>query len=320
MGNLTVAVLGKQGYSSALGKKGTSTDITLYNIKKGENTVTLIEPTRYPDRLAPLFYACSLAKVAIVVVDELNPKFGEQLVMLQCCRINSGYFVLRKYITQEKIELLVKGTILENYKFVADEPARLKEALIAEATQTATTTDEQRSGTVSVDHAFNVKGVGVVILGLVANGVIQKHNTMNMLPGTKTTQIRSIQKNDENFDSAIEGDRVGLALKNLKVDDVDRGTVLTNDPRVKVSKQIETQANLVKYWSTPIKVGMVLHLGNWMQSLNSKVESVTDNGDWRKPTLKVSLEKEIVYRPGDTAVLMYLESEKLRIAGTVELP
>jgi selenocysteine-specific translation elongation factor len=320
MGNLTVAVLGKQGYSSALGKKGTSTDITLYNIKKGENTVTLIEPTRYPDRLAPLFYACSLAKVAIVVVDELNPKFGEQLVMLQCCRINSGYFVLRKYITQEKIELLVKGTILENYKFVADEPARLKEALIAEATQTATTTDEQRSGTVPVDHAFNVKGVGVVILGLVANGVIQKHNTMNMLPGTKTTQIRSIQKNDENFDSAIEGDRVGLALKNLKVDDVDRGTVLTNDPTVKVSKQIETQANLVKYWSTPIKVGMVLHLGNWMQSLNSKVESVTDNGDWRKPTLKVSLEKEIVYRPGDTAVLMYLESEKLRIAGTVELP
>ncbi len=73
MGNLTVAVLGKQGYSSALGKKGTSTDIILYNMKKGENTVTLMEPTRFPDRLAPLFYACSLAKKAIVVVDELNP-------------------------------------------------------------------------------------------------------------------------------------------------------------------------------------------------------------------------------------------------------
>jgi len=59
MGNLTVAVLGKLGYCSALGKKGTSTDITLYNLKKGEDTVTLIEPTRYPERLAPLFYACS---------------------------------------------------------------------------------------------------------------------------------------------------------------------------------------------------------------------------------------------------------------------
>jgi len=69
MGNLTVAVLGKLGYSSNLAKKGTSTDITLYNLKKGEDVITFIEPTRYPDRLAPLFYACSLANKAIVVVD-----------------------------------------------------------------------------------------------------------------------------------------------------------------------------------------------------------------------------------------------------------
>ena len=90
MGNLTVAVLGKLGYSSALGKKGTSTDITRYNLKKGEDTVTLIEPTRYPDRLAPLFYACSIAKKAIIVVDELNSYLGESLVMLQCCGLEGG--------------------------------------------------------------------------------------------------------------------------------------------------------------------------------------------------------------------------------------
>jgi hypothetical protein len=35
MGNLMVAVLGTPGYGSVLGKKGTSTDITLYNLKKG---------------------------------------------------------------------------------------------------------------------------------------------------------------------------------------------------------------------------------------------------------------------------------------------
>jgi selenocysteine-specific translation elongation factor len=320
MGNLTVAVLGKQGYSGTLAKKGTSTDITLYNIKKGENTITLIEPTRYPDRLSPLYYACSLSKKAIVVVDELNPTLGEQLVMLECCRINSGYFVLRNYVTQEKIESIVKGTILENYKFVPDEPSTLKEALMADATQTVAITEEQTPGTIPVDHAFNVKGVGTVILGLVANGIIQKHDIMKVLPGTKTTHIRSIQKHDENFDSAIEGDRVGLALKNLKVDDIDRGTVLTNDPTIKTSKQIESSANLVKYWSIHFKVGMVLHIGHWMQSLKCTIESVSDKGDWRKPTLVLSLEKEIVYCPGDTAVLLYLEGGKLRVAGILELP
>ena len=178
---------------------------------------------------------------------------------------------------------------------------------------------EQPSGTVPVDYAFNVKGVGVVILGVVANGVVQKHVAMSVLPGTKTTQSRSIQKHDDEFNCAYEGDRVGLALKNVKVDDVDRGTVLTSDPTVKASKVIKARASLVKYWSSPLKTGMVLHLGHWMQVLNSKVESVSDEGDWHKTTLTLTLEKEIVHRPGDTAFLMYLEGGKLRVAGTVEL-
>lgn len=320
MANLTVAVLGKLAYSSALAKKGTSTDITLYNLKKGESTVTFIEPTRYPDRLAPLFYACSLAKKAIVVVEELNATLGELLVMLQCCGVNSGFFVLKNYITPEKVQPLLKGTILENYKFVTDEPSILREELVAEATQTATPNTRKETGTVPVDHAFNVKGIGAVILGVVSDGIIQKHDTLKVLPGTKTTQIRSIQKHDNEFDSAEEGDRVGLALKNVKVDEVNRGTVLTNDSTIKTSNKIEAKAFIIKYWSTPIKVGMVLHVGHWMQVLNCKVESVNDGVDWHKPTLTLSLEKEIVHRPNDRGVLMYLEGGKLRVLGTIELP
>ena len=135
MGNITVAVLGASGYSSGVAKKGTSTDITLYDLKKGETTVTLIEPTRYPERLAPLFYACALATKALVVVDELNATFGEQLVMLQCSDIRSGYFVLRNYIPKEKLEPLLKGTSLEHFEFIDDDPTMIRETQLAEAAQ-----------------------------------------------------------------------------------------------------------------------------------------------------------------------------------------
>ncbi len=320
MTNLTVAVLGKLGYSNNFGKKGTTTDITLYNLKKGENTVTLIEPVRYPDRLAPLFYACSLAKTAIVVVEELNATLGEQLVMLQCCGVNSGYFVLKNYITPEKIQPLVKDTILENYKFVDDEPNLLREELIAQITQIPTSEKQQTFGTVPVDHAFNVKGIGAVILGVVAKGAIKVHDTLKVFPGTQSTQVRSIQKHDDNFDSANETDRVGLALKNIKIVEIDRGTVLTNDPEIKTTKTLNAQASLVKYWQIPIKTGMVLHIGHWMQVLNCTVEAVSEETDKINPTLTLSLDKEIVYCPNDTAVLMYLEGGKLRVMGTIKLP
>lgn len=319
MGNLNVAVLGKLGYSRALAKKGTSTDITLYNYKKGENTLTFVEPTSYPDRLAPLFYACSLAKKAIVVVDELNSTLGESLVMLQCCGVKSGYFVLRNYITPDKVQPLLKGTILENYKFVADEPIPLREELAVDTAKTTLSTKKE-IGTVPIDHAFNVKGIGAVVLGTVVDGIVKKHDVMNVFPGAKKAQIRSIQKHDDDFVSAYEGDRVGLALRNVKVDDLDRGTVLTNDTTIKLSKKFEASASIVKYWSTPIKQGMVLHLGHWMQVLNCKVKAVKDGDDWRKPTLTLSLEKEIVHRPNDRAVLMYLEGGKLRVTGTINLP
>jgi selenocysteine-specific translation elongation factor len=323
MGNLTVAILGTQGYGESLGKKGTSTDITLYNLKKGEDTVTFIEPTRYPERLASLFYSTSLAKKAIVVVDELNATLGECLVMLSCSNLNGGYFVLRNYLPREKIEPLIRGTSLEKFEFVEDNPMLLKEKLLVEAarnTPTIPTECLQSVGVVPVDHSFSVKGVGVVILGVVAYGSILKHDTVKVLPGAKKAQIRSIQKHDDEFDCAHKDDRVGLALKNVEVEDLERGTVLTTDVSVKSVKTIKAKASLVKYWQAPMKSEMVVHLGHWMQFIPARVETVCDDGNWRKPLLTLSLEKELVYRLGDRAVMSHLEGGKLRVAGTIELP
>jgi selenocysteine-specific translation elongation factor len=320
MGNITVAVLGALDYGGKIAKKGTSTDITLYNLKRGEDTVTFIEPTRYPERLAPLFYACALAKKALIVVDEINSTLGESLVMLQCSDIKSGYIVLRNYVPKEKIEALIKGTSLEKFEIVVDDPNVLREKLLFDASQQKIEVPGgQPIGTIPVDHAFNVKGVGVVILGVVVYGVVQKHVALNVFPAAKTAQVRSIQKHDEEYDVAGEGDRVGLALKNVEVEDLDRGTVLTNDPSIKTSTVLKTQAALVKYWQTPIKPGMVMHVGHWTQFITAKVDTVADAGDQKKLSLTLTLDKPLVHRPGDKAVLMYLEGAKLRVTGTIEL-
>jgi selenocysteine-specific translation elongation factor len=214
MGNLTVAILGPVGYGGNLGKKGTATDITFYNLKKGEDTVTIIEPSRYPERLAPLYYAVSLSKYAVVVVDEINAMFGEMLVMLQCANVTNGVLVLRNYIPKEKIQPLLKDTNLAGYEFMQEDNNMLREKLLAiAAQQKPPEAIANPVGIVPVDHAFNVKGVGVVVLGVVSSGTIAKHAVLKVLPGTKTAQVRSIQKHDDEFDLASEGDRVGLALR-----------------------------------------------------------------------------------------------------------
>jgi selenocysteine-specific translation elongation factor len=319
MGNLNVAVLGSPDYSSKIAKKGTSTDITLFNLKRGEDTVTLIEPTRYPERFAPLFYAVSLAKKALLVVEEVNANFGESAVLLMCSKIQEGYIILRNYLTIDKIAPFIKGTKLEKYQVIPDDPNALRERLLNDAAQQKPA-ETKPAGTVPVDHAFNVKGVGVVVLGVVTDGSVKKHDAMKVLPGTKTAQIRSIQKHDDEFEEAVEGDRVGFALKGVAVEDVERGVVLTTDANVKTTKTLTVPMSLVKYWQTPIKPGMILHVGYWMQFLNAKVESVAESADWRNTTLKLSLDRELAFLSGEQAVLFYLEGGKLRVAGNLLLP
>lgn len=321
MTNFNIAVLGAQGYSEGLGKKGTSTDITFYNMKRGEATLTFIEPSRYPERLSSLFYATSTAGSAILVVDEIAPTFGEAVVMLQCLNITRGFLVLRNFIPTEKVLPLIKGTVAEKYEIIGDDRNSLRERLLREAEAPRQNPDQGQRGTVVVDHSFNVKGVGTVVLGTVIKGVVKAHDVLKALPGEKGAQIRSIQKHDDDFELASEGDRVGLALKDIDVKDVERGTVLTAEPSC-ISSSIGGKAELVKYWGTPLKVGMVLHIGHWMQFISARVESLTTDGEganWRMPEIMLKLESPLVHFQGDRVVLMYLEGGRLRVVGTLQI-
>jgi len=323
MSNLRVAVLAPPDYAKDLGKKGTTSDITFYNMKKGDATVTLIEPTRYPEKLSSLFYAVSLADRVILVVDEINARFGECVLMIQSAGKSSGILILKNYITTDQIAPLIGGTVLEHYELMEEDMVGLREKLLGIAVKMTLhqkEKDGRGNGVVPVDHYYHVKGVGIVVLGCVAQGLIKKHDTLKVLPTEKTAQIRSIQKHDDDSENAVAGDRVGLSLKNIEAEDLDRGYVLTNDPSIQSATSITAKAALVKYWPAPLKAGMVIFVGHWMQFLPGRLENVVVEGDWRMPTLTLNMDKALVFPPGAHAVLHYLEGGKLRVMGTLKLP
>ncbi len=322
MGNLTVAAIAPPDVLRELGKKGTSSDITFYNLKRDLDTVTLVEPSRYPDRLSSLFFSVSMAQAAILVIDEITPQLGECILMLDCAGVSEGYIILRNYLGQDQVEPLFRGTVLEGYRFCEPNWIELKELLLKDAALIKSGEPPAGSepyGTMAIDHHFNVKGIGTVVLGGVVDGCLRKHDQLKALPGEKQAILRSIQKHDDDSAYAVKDDRVGLALKNIEADDLDRGFVLTTNPAVLVTDQIHAGASLVKYWPSPIHEGMVLYSGHWMQFISGKVTAVMDDGDFRHPVLTISLEKPLVHLPGDTVVLHYLEGGKLRIVGSLKL-
>lgn len=323
MGNLTVAIIAPQGYAAGIGKKSGTSDITSYDNKKGEVTVSIIEPTSYPEKLASLFYSASMADIALVVVEKIDAAFGECALMLDCAGVRKGYIVLRGGVVREQIAPLIKGLTIENYFTIEDNPVAIRERLMDDASNLESNEPLKmttNAGSVPVDQSFNVKGVGTVVLGNVVEGVMKRHDRVKVLPGGKSGEVRSIQKHDDEFDWSARGDRVGLALKGLEVADVERGMVLTNNPSLKSDLSITAELNVVKYWPKPLEEGMVLHTGHWMQFLPSRLESVKDDGDWRHPTVKLAFDKPVVHLPEDKAVLCYLDGGKLRVIGSFLLP
>ena len=312
MPNLNIAVLGKPGYSRELGKKGTDTDITLYNTKRGMVTQTIIEASKYPEKLQSLFYAASFADMAVLVVEEINAAFGETILMLNCLGVEKGIILLRNYITTDQIKRFIKDTVLEKYQIMDEDLPKLRQILQEEADKVPLG-EAYENGAVVIDHSFNVRGIGAVALGVVRNGQVHKHDKLTALPSDKTAQVRSIQKHDDDFDTAQLGDRVGLALKNIEADQLERGMILTNDPEYKSTKIIKGKLSLVKYWANPVNTGMAVHVGNGMQFITATVDH-SENGE-----VEIGLQKPLAYKQGDKATVMYLNGGNLRVVGTVQL-
>ena len=319
MGNLNIAVLGAKDYASKIGKKGTVTDMTFYDHKSGTDSFTLIEPSKYPEKLSSLFYSVAMSEFAILVVDKIDSFLGETIVMTDVLGIDRGWIILQNYIQPEQLKPLLAGTCLEGYEYKEDDPIKLREELIAMAKAEAKAPGEGTCGSCPVDSHFNVRGVGTVVLGSVIDGYFRKHDKKTVFPIKREVILKSIQKHDLDADDGVKGDHVGLALRGIESDELDRGYVVTTDPSVKMSRKVEGNVSLIKYWPSPLKEGMVLHIGHWMQMVPCRIASVDNGDDFRSAKVEFDLESDMIHKPGDRATIMYLEGGKLRVVGSIVL-
>lgn len=262
MGNLNIAVVGAKDYAGKIGKKGTVTDMTFYDHKAGTDSFTLIEPSKYPDKLSSLFYSVGMSEFVILVVDKIDSFLGETIVMVDSLGIDKGFIILQNYIQPEQLKPLLAGTSLEGYEYREDDPIKLREELIAMAKSEGRKAGDGTCGSCPVDSHFNVKGVGTVVLGSVIDGHFKKHDKMTVFPIKREVILKSIQKHDLDADDGVKGDHVGLALRGIESDELDRGFVVTTDPSVKMTRSVSGKVSLVKYWPSALKEGMVLHIGH----------------------------------------------------------
>lgn len=299
--SINFVVLGKQDIAAEFGKKGTETDISLYDRKESDIIKTWVIPSGFPEKIQPLLQAINLAEFVIFFVDKLDKFTGEQIIALDSLKKDKGILSHSFEVDESKLDSMIKDTVLENY-------TKVEQDKIKEEIDKIEPSIKEGPSEMVVDHCFDVKGVGTVILGKVTCGKIKQYDNLKLYPTESDVLIKSIQMHDDPVQESVCPARVGLAVKGVKPDEVGRGDVISEQGAVVVGSEIELDFTKSPFYKSDIAEGQMCLVSVGLQIKAAKFASITP--------LKLNFEKPIAYHKGDIAVILKPESTTIRILGS----
>ena len=321
MKNAIIAVLDTMHQlAKKLGKRGSETDILMTHTSLGDLGLTFIDPLHYPEKFRSLCHAVNLCDFIVLNINSLDSVTGEMILTTHLSG-KPGLIYSQTY-DEDTLRSVLKATRLKDWPFVSREPQ-----LMEEITKINIQPERKKEAgfEIALDQAFNVKGVGTVILGTVVSGTIRVHDMIRLLPSGTTTEVRSIQVHDNNMKEAVAGERVGLALKNVDADKLksDCTIILDGDKKwgVKTDKDelqiVYTESDIMKHELQDNFAISYLLTDATVKRI--KTESKTE-GKTEGNLLTVKPDKPIEMKSGLKGFVYSLQNNYPRVRGTFSFP
>jgi len=322
LNSFNFVLLGDTTIANELGKKGTSSDITIYDRKTNDKIISYCFPNTYPEKLQPLLQSIAMSNYAIINISKLDSFLGEQLIAVDIFGIKNGFIIYGYEIDVEKVKNIMKNTGLSSFQ-ILDSLEQLKNR-IAEMESKTETEKETETGLevkgdeslqppkacIVVDHVFDVKGVGTVVLGTVKQGEIKTYDELVLSPSSKTVVIKSIQMHDDPVNISKKNSRVGLAIKGASAKDISRGDVITSPGFAKIAAA-DFQLRFIKnpYFKEEISETQNYMMSVGLQIRTVKIKVMPDS------ILSISFEKPLAFVKKDLCILFKPDSKGMRIMG-----
>lgn len=307
--NLNIAVLGDYTLLENLGKRGTTSDISLYDRKSRDKIITYIAPISFPDKIQSLIQVLNMTEFVILNPKSLDKYFAEQVIALDSLEISSGFILSSYEVDTIKLNQIIKDTSVANFKFI-DNIDSLK-------IEIDKLTSQQKDGDliIPIDHSFDVKGVGTVILGVIRQGKINVYDKLKLLPLNREILVKSIQIHDDPANIAFSNTRVGLSLKGVAPDELERGDIICSGKEIKVSSlELEVfNFSKIKYYKKEITENQ-----NYLISVGLQIKPLRILIQDSK--VKLILEKPIVYYSNQKFIILKPDSQSTRIIAKGTLP
>jgi elongation factor Tu len=98
-----------------------------------------------------------------------------------------------------------------------------------------------------VEDVFSIKGRGTVVTGRIDRGIVKVNDTIEIvgMKATKSTVVTGVEMFKKQLDEGQAGDNVGLLLRGIEKDDVERGQVLAKPGSITPHTDFEAEAYIL---------------------------------------------------------------------------
>lgn len=103
--------------------------------------------------------------------------------------------------------------------------------------------DTDKAFLMAVEDVFSITGRGTVATGRVERGSIKVGETIELvgLKNTRTTTVTGLEMFQKTLDESVAGDNVGVLLRGVQKDDIERGMVLAKPGTITPHTKFESQ-------------------------------------------------------------------------------
>jgi elongation factor Tu len=100
----------------------------------------------------------------------------------------------------------------------------------------------------AVEDVFSITGRGTVATGRIERGKIKVGETVELvgIRDTKNTTVTGVEMFQKTLDEGMAGDNVGLLLRGVQKDDIERGMVLAKPGSIKPHTEFESEVYVLK--------------------------------------------------------------------------
>jgi len=152
--------------------------------------------------------------------------------------------LLTKYKYDGDKTPIVKGSALKALEGVAEYEKSIEELMDAvDAHIPDPIRDLQKPFLMPVEDVFSIKGRGTVVTGRVERGQLKVNDEIEIvgIKDGKKTVVTGIEMFRKQLDDAQAGDNVGLLLRGVEKDDIERGQVIAKPGTIKPHKKFKAE-------------------------------------------------------------------------------